>query len=221
MENEEFHLESKIIRLIVYNAYGRSYYLNYNYMKIIFDNFNIDVVIYNRIFLNQIQFLLKLKKKLILIYHFQYLHFYYDVEKRFNYRDFDIFKYSNLMITLVPDDLFFWKKRGIENVIYLPNLLPFNIRSIKQSTLSSKNILMIGRGDDACKQFSLGIKAMVGIIKEIPDAKLIVVSSLYNIEPLLMLREMLDLEQYIDFVGYKTNPETYFQNSSIFFTFKG
>ena len=75
VENEEFHLESKIIRLIVYNTYGRSYYLNYNYMKIIFDNFNIDVVIYNRIFLNQIQFLLTLKKKLILIYHFQYLYF--------------------------------------------------------------------------------------------------------------------------------------------------
>ena len=124
------------------------------------------------------------------------------------------------MVTVVPDDLFFWKKGGIENVIYLPNLLPFDIRNIKPSYLTNKNILMIGRGDDECKQFSLGIKSMVGIIKVIPDAKLIIISSLNNIEPLLKLREMLGLNKHIDFVGYKANPEIYYQNSSIFFTFK-
>ena len=76
---------------------------------------------------------------------------------------------------------------------------------------------MIGRGDDSCTKFSLGIKAMTGIIKAIPDTKLIIISSLNNIEPLLKLREMLGLNKHIDFVGYKANPEIYYQNSSIFF----
>ena len=109
VEDEEYLIENNIRRLIVYN---KTFYLNYVYTKKIFENLNIDIIIYNRIFINQIQFLLTLKKKLILIYHFQYLHFYYNVKTHVDYRDFDIFKYSNLMISLIPDDLFFWKKKA-------------------------------------------------------------------------------------------------------------
>ena len=213
VEDEEFLIGSKIRRLI---AYSKKYYLYYEYIKEIFKNVNIDIIIYNRFFANQIQFLLTLKKKLILIFHFQYFQFYYNAKNHFNYRSFDIFKYSDLMITLIPDDLFFWKKRGIKNVIYLPNLLTYNLTTITQSRLTNKNILMIGRGDDVDKHFNIGIIAMAKIIKEIPDAKLIIVSSFEGIESLFMLRNKLGLEKYVYFVEYTKNPEIYYQNSSIF-----
>ena len=58
------------------------------------------------------------------------------------------------------------KKWGIDSIL-MTNFLTYDYNSVIPSTLSSKNILMIGRADDKIKRFDLGIKAMHYIIKEI------------------------------------------------------
>ena len=55
---------------------------------------------------------------------------------------------------------------------FLNNFITYDYNSIKPSDLSSKTILMIGRGDDPIKRFELGINAMSHIINEIPDCEM-------------------------------------------------
>ena len=93
------------------------------------------------------------------------------------------------------------------------NFIPYKCESITPSDLSSKNILMIGRGDDPVKRFDMGLKAMPYIIKEIPECQMIIIS-----EPIQNLKNLvseLQLENNVKFVGYTSNPEIYYKNASL------
>lgn len=78
-----------------------------------------------------------------------------------------------------------------------------------------KLILMIGRGNDRLKRFDLGIKAMKHIISEVSQSEMKIISSLNKNDNLLKLTKELNLENFIEFVGYRPNPEIYFRNASI------
>ena len=56
------------------------------------------------------------------------------------------------------------------------NFLPYDLKSITTSDLSSKTILMIGRGDDKIKRFDLGIKAMKYIVENITECEMKIIS---------------------------------------------
>jgi glycosyltransferase involved in cell wall biosynthesis len=94
------------------------------------------------------------------------------------------------------------------------NFIPYEYYSIVPSNLSSKTIIMIGRGSDETKRFILGIKSMNYIIKEIPESEMIVISEL-NIEYLQKYVSDSNLIKKIHFVGYKSNPERYYRNASL------
>ena len=73
------------------------------------------------------------------------------------------------------------------------------------SDLSEKNIVLIGRGFDTKKRYDLSIKAMVNIIKEVPDCKMNIISGKYN--NLDHLIRNLSLENYVSFTGFHNTIE--------------
>ena len=119
-------------------------------------------------------------------------------------------KYILSLIPLENDYLFrIW---GIKS-IFINNPSTYEYDSIIPSNLSTKNIIMIGRGNDPTKRFEFGILAMKDIIKEIPDCKMNIISESNN--KLKNLIKTLNLNKFIKIIGYQKNPETFFKNASL------
>ena len=57
--------------------------------------------------------------------------------------------------------------------------MTFNPDSIIQSSLKTKNKVMVGR-PDMLKRFEFGIRAMAKVVKTIPDAKLQIIGNNKN-----------------------------------------
>ena len=87
------------------------------------------------------------------------------------------------------------------------NFITYNYHYVIPSDLSSKLILMIGRASDRLKRFELGLKAMLFILKEIPETKLKIISNIKSAEFLLDEIKQLKLEKSVEFIGYISNPE--------------
>ena len=128
---------------------------------------------------------------------------------------YSAYKNSKYVVSLIPfenDFLFYYW--GI-NSILLNNLITYNYDKIIPSDLSSKTILMIGRGSDPRKRFELGIKAMKYISEQIPESEMIIISDLNLTRNLIRVVNKTKLENNIKFVGYEKNPEKYFKNASL------
>ena len=138
--------------------------------------------------------------------------------KYFNYffkAYYQAYKNCDYTISLVPfENDYLFKKWGI-NSILINNFIQYEYDNITPSDLSSDIILMIGRGDDKYKRLDLGIKAMKYIINEVPQSEMKIISSLNGLFYLQKLTKDLNLENYIKFVGYTTNPSIYFKNASL------
>ena len=87
--------------------------------------------------------------------------------------------------------------------------------SVFSSDLSTKAILLIGRGSAKKKRFHIGIESFEYIIKEIPNCELIIISKLSGIEKLQKLVNNLNLENNIKFNGYSSSPDLFFRNASL------
>ena len=153
--------------------------------------------------------------KTIIIIHCSFLTWIYIGNLNFIQTLYNAYKNSKYVISLVPfenDVLFhYW---GISSIL-LSNLITYNYDNIIPSDLSSKTILMIGRGNDPRKRFELGIKAMKYISKRLPESEMIIISYLNDIRNLIELVKNIKLEKNIKFVGYDKNPEKYFRNASL------
>ena len=117
-----------------------------------------------------------------------------------------------MVIPFENDYLF--RKWGI-NSILMANFIPYKYNNTTPSDLSSNIILMIGRAYDSIKRFDLGIRAMKYISSKIPQSELKIISSLDGIDYLLKLMKELNLENFVKFVGYTSNPSIYYKNASI------
>jgi hypothetical protein len=92
------------------------------------------------------------------------LHWIYYNRYDFFRKYYKVYKNSEYTISLVPfENDYLFRKWGI-NSILISNFIAYEYNDITPSDLSSKIILMIGRGDDRIKRFDLGIKAMKNII---------------------------------------------------------
>ena len=85
--------------------------------------------------------------------------------------------------------------------------------SVFPSDLKGNNIIMAGRGNDNFKRFDLGIKAMINIIKEIPDALMNIIST--PVLKLVQLIRSFKLNDNVKFIGYQNDPSIYYKNSSL------
>ena len=82
------------------------------------------------------------------------------------FQTYKLYQSSKYVISLIPfENDYIFRNWGI-NSILMDNFMTYDYYSITPSDLSSKTILMIGRGIDKLKRFDLGIKTMKYIIKE-------------------------------------------------------
>lgn len=128
-----------------------------------------------------------------------------------------MFKYSYLLVTLIPNNRVLWEKSGIKYCTYLPNPTTFEPNKIEISNLNNKNILMLGRSDKF-KRYEIGIYAMKNIIEKEPEAKLYIVGIGNNTYDnyLKKITNKLGLTKNIIFKKLTNNTHSYYKNSSIF-----
>ena len=113
------------------------------------------------------------------------------------------------------DDYLFYKKLGFKNEIFIPNFYTFDPNLSKESELKTNNIVMLGRAADGIKGIIYAIKSMSLIVKEVPDARLILLSSSSNIEHLKNYSRSLNVYDNINFNYYTENISKVFWNSSV------
>ena len=131
------------------------------------------------------------------------------------YKTWNHFDNLDAFIFIGYDDYFFYKKLGFKNEIFIPNFYTFEPSKIKSSELKGHNIVMLGRAADKIKGIIYAIKAMPFIVKEVPDAKLILLSSSYSIQFLRDLAKELKVDKNINFNYYTEDISKVFWDSSV------
>ena len=176
----------------------------------------IDILIYQLTNIKEINSLNNIKKiKVIFYLHSSIFYWIYGNDYNYFINLYKAYKNSKYVITLVPlENDYLFKKWGIKSIL-MNNFMTYDYYSVIPSDLSSKTILMIGRAGDKNKRFEIGIKAMKYIIKEIPESKIKIISSLSGTKKLKKLIRNLNLENNIIFVGYTMKPEKYFKDASL------
>lgn len=207
-EENEYFIPKSIKRIIIKNCR----------MKILIKQLKknrINILIYQFPNYNGINILNNLKN--INIIYYQHYSFFYWI-----YYDYCFFKsiykaYQNskYIISIIPfENNYIFKKWGL-NSILMNNFITYEYNNIIPSDLSSKAILMIGRGKDKLKRYNLGVEAMEYIKIEIPDCEMKIVSNISQIDYIKKLVENINLDRNIYFIGYSSNPEIYFKNCSL------
>ena len=176
----------------------------------------IDVFVYNYYNIKEIHMLNNLKKvKTIFYNHSCFLFWIYFNKIAFIKYLYNAYKNSKYIISLIPfENDFLFKKWNI-NSILMNNFLTYKYEDIIPSNLSSKIIIMIGRGYDKLKRFNLGIEAMKFITIEIPDCEMKIISERFRLKELYDLVDKLYLKNKVKFVGFTIKPEIYYKNASL------
>ena len=126
------------------------------------------------------------------------------------------FKYYDAYIQVNADDYYVNRRLGINNSFFIPNLYTYDPDTTPNSNLTYNNIVIIGRELDRIKGGLYGVKAMDIVRREIPDAKLYLVSSNYKITFLQNLITELNLTENIIVKHFTKDISKYFLNSSVF-----
>ena len=177
--------------------------------------YKIDILIYQLDNIDEIKQLNKKKFIKIIFYihssNFDWVYSNYSIFKEI-YNEYINCKY---IISLVPfENDYLFKKWKIRSLL-IDNFITYKYNYIIPSNLSSKIILMLGRGNDKKKRFNLGIQSMEYILPHIYKCELKIISNLTGINNLKNLVYNLNLESNIKFVGYSSTPEIYFKNASL------
>lgn len=175
----------------------------------------IDILIYELDEMEEIMTLNNYKNiKVIFYQHSSSFDWFYD-----NYTTFksiyEKFYSSKYVVSIVPfDNDYLFNKWGL-NTILMTNFMTHEFDSVLSSDLSTKTMLLIGRGTAKKKRFHIGIEAIEYIAKEIPNCELTIISKLFGIEKLQKLVSNLNLENNIRFNGYSSSPDIFFKNASL------
>ena len=174
-EINEYKINKNIKRILIKDG-------TINLIKEIKNN-HINIIIYQFYEPIEIKILNGLKNVKTIIYiHSCFLTWIYLHKYNFLKILYKSYKYSNYIISLIPfENDYLFKIWGI-NLILLNNFITYDYENIIPSNLSSKTILMIGRGDDKRKRFDLGIRAMKNIVKEIHDSNMKIISDTKNLK---------------------------------------
>ena len=171
-EENDYKIDSNIKRIIIKND-----------LIEILKKIKIDILLYQFYNVKEIEQLNKFNKtKTIFINHSCFLHWIYYKLYYFYNTVYKAYKNCKYLVSLIPfEHYYLFNKWGI-NSILMNNFIPYEYKSIKPSDLSSKIILMIGRGDDPIKRFELGIRAMKYISQKVPDSEMKIISKTYGID---------------------------------------
>ena len=176
---------------------------------------HIDIVILQNVLSkNVVYFYKKLKIKVVGIFHGVYMSimFHGMISWYRNWLKFDLY---DSFVFIASDDYYFYKNLGFKNAIFIPNLYTFEPSQIKSSNLTYNNIIMLGRLNDEIKGAKYAIMAMSYIVKEVPDAKLNLITSDSRIQFLKNLIKELNLTNNVFIHYYTYNISEQFWNSSV------
>ena len=201
----------------IYNSSIKRFFLVNNYASIrnLTKYENIDIFILQNVYSpSEVSIYHSMGKKVISVFHGSFMSpmVFNSVRLYRGWSDFDLF---DAFVFIVSDDYYFYKKLGFKNGIYIPNLLTFEPKETINSNLTYNNIVMLGRHNDLIKGVVYAIKAMNLIIKEVPDAKLFLVTSDSRIQFLSDLIKELNLTNSVFIRFYTHNITSYFLSSSI------
>ena len=205
--NHEFSYDPSIKRFIVYN--------NYILLRNLSKYEKIDIVVLQNVCSRSVaKFHRNIGQKVICMFHGVFMSPMYAnlVTSNRNWEEFDS---CDSFIFIGPDDYYFYKKLGYNNSIFIPNLYTYDPSEVKSSNLNNHNIIILGRLNDWIKGVQFAIKAMVYIVKEVPDAVLYLVSSDSRVQYLKNLTRDLNLTKNIIFKGGTFNLTQLFYNSSV------
>ena len=205
--NREFSYSPEIKRFIAYN--------NYTLMRNISKYEKIDVVVLQNVLApSVVKFHRNLGQKVICMFHGCFFSAMYGNHVT-SYKNWDQFDYCDSFVFIASDDYYFYKRLGFKNEIFMPNLYTYDPYEIKSSNLTTHNIIILGRLNDFIKGVKYAIRAMKIIVKEVPDAKLYLVSSDSRVQHLKNLTRDLDLSKNIVFKGGTFNLTEIFYNCSV------
>ena len=214
----------------IYLITGKPYHKEYSYdkrikrfvgedndtvIRNISKNENIDIfILQNLSGPNTIKFYRSLGKKVIGMFHGVYMSaMFHDWQT--DHRNWLYFDLYDSFIFIAQDDYYFYKKLGFKNEIFIPNIYTFEPSQTKSSNLTGHNIIMLGRLNDEIKGVIYAIKAMSLVAKEVPDARLLLITSDYRVEYARNLSRKLNITNNI-IINYHTyNISELFWNSSI------
>jgi len=188
---------------------------NFTIIKNITEHENIDFfILQNFLGPTTINFCKSLGKKVIGMFHGVYMSamFHNEPLDYKNWLNFDLF---DSFIFIAADDYYFYKNLGFKNEIYIPNLYTFEPKEIKESNLTSHNILMLGRLNDEIKGLKYAVKTLYYIVKEVPDAKLTLVTSDYRIDFAKNLAKDLNISENLVINYHTYNISQHFWNSAV------
>ena len=205
--HKEYNFSKKIKRFIGEN--------NLNIISNITKYYKIDFFILNNVISSStIKWYKLLGSKIIGIFHGNFMSSMF-LNDALIYKSWHQFDNFDAYIFLAADDYYFYNSLNFKNHIFIPNLYTFEPSKMNNSNLTYHNIMMLGRQNDKMKGAIYAIKAMDLIVKEIPDAKLNIITSDSRIEFLKNLTIELNLSQYINFIYHTYDISSYFYNSSI------
>ena len=205
--SKEYPFNQKIKRFIAHN--------NYTLQKEILKKVHIDIVILENVLSDEVgNFYKKLGIKVVCIFHGIYMSamFHGNINGYRNWHKFDSF---DSFVFIASDDYYFYNNLGFKNGIFIPNLYTFEPSKTQNSNLTYNNIIMLGRLNDEIKGAKYAVMAMSYIVKEVPDARLNLVTSDSRIQFLKNLTIELNLTNNV-FIQYHTfNISQLFWNSSV------
>ena len=206
---EDFEYNKKIKRVYAYN--------NSTLLADFLKSGILDILIINNNFSkDNIKWFQSFGVKVIGMFHGVYISSFFNNSTGL-YSSWKNTEFMDAYIHIGIDDYYFFKSFGFKRNIFIPNLYTFEPSETESSNLTNHNIMMLGRLVDKKKGLIYAIKAMSLIVKEIPDAKLNLVSSDTISQDFKNLANKLNLTNNIIYTPYTSKISEHFLNSSIFF----
>ena len=206
--NRELYYNENINRIFAFN--------NHTLIKKAIQKEKIDILIVNNVFSpSLIKWYKSLGVKTIGIYHGVYMSAMFNNNTN-AYRNWQHLELYDAYIHISADDYYYYKNLGFKRNIFVPNLYTFEPSESPSSNLTNHNIMMLGRLNDKKKGLIYAIKAMDLIVKEIPDARLNLVSSDGKTQELTKLIKDLHLTKNVFYIPFTPNIAEFFLDTSVF-----
>ena len=206
---KDFKYNEKIKRIHAYN--------NITLLKEVLKSGILDILIVNNAFNpGTINMYKSYGIKVIGIYHGVFISPMFNNITSF-YRAWKYTELYDAYVQIGIDDYYFFKSYGFKKNIFIPNLYTFEPSETPNANLTSHNLMMLGRLADKKKGVIYAIKAMELIVKEVPDAKLYLVSSDSSFNEFKNLTQKLNLTNNVVFTPFTCKISDYLLNTSIFF----
>lgn len=193
----------------------------YKVWKEAIEEYAIDLIIHNAWLSQEIRydslFIKFLGVKLIIICHGIFTSTCWNIG-RISYllNQISYMKISDFVITLSKTDRMFYRYMGIKNVRYIPNPVTFDVSRV--SGLRDKTIIWLSRFDIKQKRPLLALEAFSEVLKEVPDARLLIVGSGINeYENNIIHNRIKELEisDYCLLTGFQNDVSRYILQSSV------